>query len=59
MDKVAKGGATPAMGDVRQMGAGDTLWLDPAIRDGKEWSRFVDAVRHAVTRGADVRWLRG
>jgi hypothetical protein len=47
------------MGDVRTMGEGDTVWLEPAIREGKEWSRYVDAVRHAVTRGADVRWVRG
>lgn len=47
----------PAMGDVREMGSGDTLWLEPAIRESVEWSRYVDAVRHAVTRGADVRWL--
>jgi hypothetical protein len=59
MDKVVKAGSVPAMGDVRALGDGDTVWLEPAIREGKEWSRYVDAVRHAVTRGADVRWIRG
>ncbi|RCG16967.1 hypothetical protein DQ392_17975 [Streptomyces reniochalinae] len=59
MDKAVKAGNAPAMGDVRQMGEGDTVWLEPAIRESKDWCRYVDAVRHAVNRGADVRWLRG
>jgi hypothetical protein len=58
VERAVKVGAMPAMGDVRLMGEGDTLWLEPPIRESAEWCRYVDAVRHAVSRGADVRWVR-
>jgi len=51
-------GQVPAMGDVRALGPGDTLRIEPAIRESAEWCRYVDAVRHAVSRGADVSWVR-
>lgn len=57
MDQRVRVGNLPAMGNVRAMGEGDTLWLEPPIRESAEWCRYVDAVRQAVTRGADVRWL--
>lgn len=59
MDCKISVGTSPAMGDVRKLGTGDTLWLEPAIREDAAWCRYVDAVRHAVNRGADVRWLNG
>lgn len=58
MERAIKAGAYPAMGDIRQMGPGDTLWLESAVRNSPEWCRYGDAVRHAVSRGADVRWVR-
>lgn len=57
-DLKIKAGVLPAMGDVRVMGDGDTLWLERPIRESAEWCRYVDAVRHAMSRGADVRWTR-
>ena len=55
---VVRKGQVPAMGDVRALGPGDTLRIEPAIRESAEWCRYVDAVRHAVSRGADVSWVR-
>jgi hypothetical protein len=56
-DRVVRAGNTPALGDVRALGAGDVLWLDTGLRTWAEWHRFTDAVRHAVARGAEVRWV--
>jgi hypothetical protein len=51
--------AAPALGDVRAMGEGDTLWLSPGVEGRKDWGRYLDAAAAATTRGADVRWVRG
>jgi hypothetical protein len=56
---VIKPGNTLPTGDVRAMGAGDVLWLDPGLRTWAEWPRYTDAIRHAIGRGAEVRWLNG
>jgi len=58
MELIVRVGNAPAMGNVRTLGDGDTLWLERPIRESREWCRYVDAVRHAVNRGADVRWVR-
>jgi hypothetical protein len=51
--------AAPALGDIRTMGEGDTLWLSPGVEGRKDWGRYLDAAAAATTRGADVRWVRG
>lgn len=45
------------MGDVRRMQTGDVLILHDAARTRADWSRYQDAIRHAVARGAEVRWV--
>lgn len=46
----------PASGDIRAMGEGDILEIDKDVRSLKEWPRYTDAIRHAVSKGASVRW---
>lgn len=58
MDKQISDTNAPAMGDIRLMGAGDTLWLISSAKARKDWPRYTDAIGAAVTRGADVRWVR-
>lgn len=50
--------AAPALGDIRAMGAGDTLFIVPGADRRADWSRYADAIGGAVTRGADARWVR-
>ncbi|QPB09792.1 hypothetical protein CPT_Shady_031 [Streptomyces phage Shady] len=45
----------PALGDVRNMGEGDTLWLHANVNQRADWSRYADAIACAVSRGAEVR----
>ncbi|MBD0712570.1 hypothetical protein BU196_00440 [Streptomyces sp. CBMA370] len=59
MDRKLTADAAPALGDVRQMGHGDTLWLAQGVRTRPDWSRYTDAIGGAVARGADARWVRG
>lgn len=48
----------PALGDVRTMGRGDTVVLDPGVEGRKDWGRYLDALASALSRGVEVRWLR-
>lgn len=48
----------PALGDVRALGEGDTVWLTPESVQRDDWPRYADAMMVAVSRGADVRWAR-
>lgn len=47
-----------ALGDIRRLGAGDTIWLRPAVRERADWLRIVDALAAALARGAEIRWER-
>lgn len=58
MHKYITADAAPALGDVRQMGAGDVVWLAPGAPGREDWGRCVNALAHAVRRGADARWVR-
>lgn len=58
MDLIIAAGNAPAPGDVRQAGDGDRLLIEAPMRERAEWCRYVDAVRQAVGRGAEVRWTR-
>lgn len=48
----------PALGDVRALGPGDEIVVAPGAETRKDWPRYVDAIGVAITRGADVRWVR-
>lgn len=50
--------SAPALGDVRLLGKGDSIFLRKGWTERRDGSRYADAVMAAVTRGADVRWLR-
>ncbi|MCX4572309.1 hypothetical protein OHB41_03730 [Streptomyces sp. NBC_01571] len=50
---ISKAGA-PALGDVRQMGSGDTLVILPSATQRRDWGRYQDAIGQAVARGAEV-----
>lgn len=58
MDRRIGNLVAPALGDVRSMGEGDTVWLTPEAPQRKDWPRYTDALMVALTRGADVRWAR-
>jgi hypothetical protein len=47
--------SAPALGDVRNLGAGDVIWLHRNVEARKDWARYADAIGVAVTRGAEVR----
>lgn len=46
-----------ALGDVRALGEGDTVLLSAGARRRPDWSRYVEAIAAAVSRGAEVRWV--
>ena len=58
MEMGITGTSAPPMGDVRMVSEGDTVWLYPGVEQRKDWGRYLDALASAVTRGADVRWVR-
>lgn len=45
----------PALGDVRALGRGDTVWLTPGSTKRIDWARYAEAIAIAITRGAEVR----
>lgn len=49
--------SSPALGEIRRMGAGDTIALTEAVQERKDWGRILDALSAAISRGAGVRWL--
>jgi hypothetical protein len=48
--------AAPALGDVRALSPGDTVYLKAGATDRKDWARYADALTTAITRGASVVW---
>lgn len=58
-DRVLSADAGPAMGDVRAMSRGQTLWIVPDARERADWPRYGDAIAAAVMRGVDVVWVWG
>lgn len=50
--------SAPALGDIRQLGAGDTIWKVHGVTRRADYGRYSDAIRHAINRGAEVRWIR-
>lgn len=49
----------PAIGDVRQVGAGDTVVLSADATSRPDFPRYMDAVGIALARGAEVRRSHG
>lgn len=58
MERRITGDGAPALGDIRTLGEGDTVWLSPGVDDRPDWGRYLDALAHAITRGTEVRWIR-
>ncbi len=56
MEVGISGESAPPLGEVRALGDGDTVWLEPGVWSRRDWGRYVDAIAHAVCRGADARW---
>ena len=48
----------PPLGDIRRMGEGDIVWLDPDAPLRGDWPRYLDALMTALTRGAEIKWVR-
>lgn len=57
MDRLITATNSPAFGDIRRMGAGDTVWLAEAAKGRADWGRCLDALTAAISRGVSVRWL--
>lgn len=57
MFRVITPGTAHALGDVRALGAGDTVLVHDGAHKRKDWPRYVDAIAAAVSRGAEVRWV--
>lgn len=55
MDRRMTCANAPAIGDIRIMGRGDTIWLHANVEQRKDWGRYADAIAQALARGAEVR----
>lgn len=55
MIRVIRSDYAPALGDLRVMGLGDVIVVEPGATDRKDWARYQDAIGGAVSRGAEVR----
>ncbi|MQS39594.1 hypothetical protein FFZ77_29635 [Streptomyces katsurahamanus] len=55
MDRRITYAHAPALGDVRAMSTGDTVWVHANADQRRDWARYVDAIATAVSRGAEVR----
>lgn len=44
----------PPLGDIREACAGDTIFLMPDWRERDDWTRYLDAVAHAMARGTVI-----
>lgn len=53
------GDFAPALGDMRQLPSGTTVHISSDAVDRYDWPRYIDAIGAAVSRGVDVRWVRG
>ncbi|QAX94729.1 hypothetical protein HOV12_gp29 [Streptomyces phage Lilbooboo] len=48
--------SAPALGDVRALKSGDTVYLKPGAVERRDWGRYADALTQAIARGASVVW---
>mgnify|MGYP001167113941 CR=1 FL=1 len=49
--------SAPALGDLRRLGAGDTIFVFAGATQRPDWGRIQDAIGSAVARGANVTHL--
>lgn len=50
--------SAPALGDVRDAGAGDLIYIRPAATSRRDFSKYWEAAGVALARGANVYVLR-
>lgn len=43
------------LGDIRRLGLGDVVQVEPGATKRKDWGRYESAIGQAVARGAEVR----
>jgi len=49
--------SAPALGDLRRLGGGDTIFVFAGAAHRPDWARIQDAIGSAVARGANVKNL--
>ncbi|MFF4610340.1 hypothetical protein ACFY1Q_11815 [Streptomyces albidoflavus] len=54
MIRVIRSDYAPALGDLRVMGLGDIIVVQPGATSRRDWPRYQDAIGQAVARGAEV-----
>jgi hypothetical protein len=52
--RIIRSDYAPALGDLRAMGLGDVIVVQPGATERKDWGRYLDAIGGAVTRGAEI-----
>ncbi|MEU5361116.1 hypothetical protein ACFY9R_26525 [Streptomyces albidoflavus] len=55
MIRIIRPDYAPALGDLRVMGLGDIIVVQPGATDRRDWPRYQDAIGQAVARGAEVQ----
>lgn len=51
--------SAPALGDIRNAGPDDEIYVRPDSVERRDWGRYWDALGVAYARGADVVLMRG
>lgn len=46
--------SAPALGDVRDAGPGDLIYIRPAATSRRDWAKYWEAAGVAMARGAQV-----
>lgn len=49
--------SAPALGEIRLLPAGSTVYLLRGAPKRQDWPRYVDAIASAVAHGVSVIWL--
>lgn len=47
----------PALGALRALEAGRTVYLRPSVKERADWPRYIDALASALAHGVSVRWV--
>lgn len=46
----------PPLGDLRALGQGSTVYVSRSMQGHPLWSRYVEAITGALSKGADITW---
>ncbi|MFJ9207485.1 hypothetical protein [Streptomyces sp. NPDC102264] len=46
--------SAPPIGDIRELSAGDELFLMPGWKERPDWIRYLAAAAHAMARGCVI-----